>query len=128
MLLFQLFQLHLHHFLLLLLGELGEQESELQPHTPRRSPRRIDRFAKYTVSELAGWSDYDLEVVGRLAEPLSYNPATDKYEPISWEDAFPLVGSTLRALESPHQASFYTSGRLSNGLTAAFLFALIYAQ
>ena len=79
-------------------------------------------FALHTVSELAGWSDYDLEAVGRLAEPLSYNPETDKYEPISWEDAFALVGDTLRALESPHQASFYTSGRLSN--EATFLYQL----
>src|SRR5579862_6523077 len=30
-------------------------------------------FASHTVSELAGWSDYELEAVGRLAEPLSYN-------------------------------------------------------
>jgi molybdopterin-dependent oxidoreductase alpha subunit len=81
-----------------------------------------DFFALHTVSELAGWSDYDLEVVGRLAEPLSYNPDTDKYEPISWENAFALVGGTLRALESPHQASFYTSGRLSN--EATFLYQL----
>ncbi len=81
-----------------------------------------DFFALHTVSELAGWSDYDLEAVGRLAEPLSYNPETDKYEPISWEDAFLLAGDTLRALESPHQASFYTSGRLSN--EATFLYQL----
>ena len=60
--------------------------------------------------------------MGRLAEPLSYDPATDRYEPISWEDAFALVGDTLRALESPHQASFYTSGRLSN--EATFLYQL----
>ena len=79
-------------------------------------------FALHTVSELAGWSDYDLEAVGRLAEPLSYNPETDKYEPISWKDAFALVGDRLRALESPHQASFYTSGRLSN--EATFLYQL----
>jgi anaerobic selenocysteine-containing dehydrogenase len=46
---------------------------------------------------LAGWSDYDLEAVGRLAEPLSYNPASDKYEPISWEDAFALVGERCEA-------------------------------
>src|SRR5206468_7326674 len=58
----------------------------------------------------------------RLAEPLLYNPETDKYEPVSWEDAFTLVGETLRALESPHQASFYTSGRLSN--EATFLYQL----
>jgi molybdopterin-dependent oxidoreductase alpha subunit len=79
-------------------------------------------FAAHTVSELAGWSDYDLEAVGRLAEPLSYNPATDKYEPISWQDAFALVGDTLRHLASPHQACFYTSGRLSN--EATFLYQL----
>ena len=79
-------------------------------------------FALHTVSELAGWSDYDLEAVGRLAEPLSYNPETDKYEPISWKDAFALVGERLRVLESPHQASFYTSGRLSN--EATFLYQL----
>jgi anaerobic selenocysteine-containing dehydrogenase len=63
------------------------------------SPAKADRefFAAHTVSELAGWSDYDLEAVGRLAEPLSYNPASDKYEPISWEDAFALVGDKPRA-------------------------------
>jgi molybdopterin-dependent oxidoreductase alpha subunit len=53
---------------------------------------------------------------------VSYDPATDKYEPISWEDAFALIGETLRALESPHRAAFYTSGRLSN--EATFLYQL----
>ena len=88
------------------------------------APAKADRkfFADHTVSELAGRSDYDLEAVGRLAEPMSYDPASDKYEPISWEDAFALVGETLRGLESPHQASFYTSGRLSN--EATFLYQL----
>ena len=79
-------------------------------------------FAAHTVGELAEWSDYDLEKVGRLADPLSYNPATDKYEPISWADAFALVGDTLRGLDSPHEAAFYTSGRLSN--EATFLYQL----
>jgi molybdopterin-dependent oxidoreductase alpha subunit len=60
--------------------------------------------------------------VGRLAEPLSYDAASDKYEPISWDEAFALVGDTLRALESPDQAAFYTSGRLSN--EATFLYQL----
>ncbi|MDX6579406.1 MAG: hypothetical protein QOJ47_955 [Gaiellales bacterium] len=87
-------------------------------------PARANRefFAAHTVSELAEWSDYDLEAVGRLAEPMSYDPATDTYQPISWADAFALVGSTLRGLASPHQASFYTSGRLSN--EATFLYQL----
>ena len=79
-------------------------------------------FAAHTVSELEDWSDYDLEAAGRLAEPMSYDADSDKYVPVSWEDAFELVGSALRGLDSPHQASFYTSGRLSN--EATFLYQL----
>jgi len=81
-----------------------------------------DFFAAHTVSELAAWTDYDLENAGRLAEPVYYHAATDKYVPITWEDAFELVGSTLRGLDSPHEAAFYTSGRLSN--EATFLYQL----
>src|ERR1700757_3143194 len=99
-------------------------ENGIKHATWELQPAKADRdfFATHTVSELATWSDYDLEAVGRLAEPLLYNPKTDKYEPVSWEDAFTLVGETLRALKSPHQASFYTSGRLSN--EATFLYQL----
>src|ERR1700757_3127003 len=79
-------------------------------------------FAAHTVSELAEWSDYDLEDAGRLAEPMRYDAASDRYVPVSWDDAFNLVGSTLRGLESPHEAAFYTSGRLSN--EATFLYQL----
>src|SRR6267154_2220456 len=99
-------------------------ENGIKHVTWELQPAKADRdfFAAHTVSELATWSDYDLEAAGRLAEPLLYNPGTDKYEPVSWEDAFTLVGETLRALKSPHQASFYTSGRLSN--EATFLYQL----
>jgi molybdopterin-dependent oxidoreductase alpha subunit len=88
------------------------------------SRKRVGRdfFAAHTVSELAGWSDYDLENAGRLAEPVRYDAETDRYVPVSWDDAFELTGSILRGLESPHQAAFYTSGRLSN--EATFLYQL----
>jgi molybdopterin-dependent oxidoreductase alpha subunit len=79
-------------------------------------------FTAHTVSELAGWTDYDLEDAGRLSEPMRYDAASDRYAPISWQEAFGLVGETLRALPSPHQAAFYTSGRLSN--EATFLYQL----
>ena len=81
-----------------------------------------DFFAAHTVSELAAWTDYDLENAGRLAEPMCYDAATDKYVPITWEDAFELAGTTLRGLASPNEAAFYTSGRLSN--EATFLYQL----
>jgi molybdopterin-dependent oxidoreductase alpha subunit len=79
-------------------------------------------FAAYTVSELEKQSDYWLEEQGRLAEPMRYNSATDHYEPISWDDAFAMIGRHLRALETPDRADFYTSGRASN--EAAFLYQL----
>jgi len=99
-------------------------ENGVKHATWELAPTKADRefFATHTVGELAGWSDYDLEAAGRLAEPMSYDPASDKYVPISWEDAFALVGSALSGLESPDQASFYTSGRLSN--EATFLYQL----
>jgi molybdopterin-dependent oxidoreductase alpha subunit len=45
------------------------------------------------------------------------------YRPISWDDAYALCGNTLRDIESPHRAAFYTSGRASN--EAAFLYQLL---
>jgi molybdopterin-dependent oxidoreductase alpha subunit len=94
-------------------------ENGIKHVTWELAPALADRdfFANHTVSELAGWNDYDLESVGRLTEPYSYNPVNDKYEPIAWDDAFALVGNTLRGLGSPNQAAFYTSGRLSNEAT-----------
>ncbi|MDR0200170.1 MAG: FdhF/YdeP family oxidoreductase [Streptococcaceae bacterium] len=80
--------------------------------TPKRTTP--DFFARHTVTELATWTDYDLEENGRLTDPMSYNPETDKYEPITWENAFQLIAEELHKLDNPNQASFYTSGRLSN--------------
>ncbi len=77
-------------------------------------------FAKHSVSELRGWSDYELEQQGRLTEPLRYDPESDRYVAVTWEKAFEGIASGLNALESPNQAEFYTSGRASN--EAAFLY------
>ena len=79
-------------------------------------------FARYTVSELNELGHFEISNQGRLVEPLAYSKATDKYEPIAWEDAFTKIGSHLKALASPNDAIFYTSGRTSN--EAAFLYQL----
>src|SRR5271154_948061 len=86
--------------------------------------RRVTRefFAAHTVSELEQESDYWLEEQGRLTEPMRYDPATDHYVPVGWDEAFALVGRELSTLDDPNQAEFYTSGRSSN--EAAFMYQL----
>jgi molybdopterin-dependent oxidoreductase alpha subunit len=77
-------------------------------------------FANHTVTELLGWSDYQLENEGRITHPMIYDRANDTYRPIAWDDAFVRIGEILRGLPDPNMAEFYTSGRASN--EAAFLF------
>jgi molybdopterin-dependent oxidoreductase alpha subunit len=79
-------------------------------------------FAAHAVSELWEWSDFDLENEGRLTHPMVYDRASDRYRPISWDEAFAQIGAALRQLPHPDMAEFYTSGRASN--EAAFLYQL----
>lgn len=79
-------------------------------------------FAEYTFAELAARTDHWLEAQGRLTHPMIRRDGSTRYEPISWPAAFELIGETLRALQSPDEAIFYTSGRTSN--EAAFLYQL----
>ncbi len=83
-------------------------------------------FADHAVADLAGRSDYWLNQQGRLTEPMVRRAGATHYEPISWVDAFGLIGTELRALGSPWEAAFYTSGRTSN--EAAFLWQLFVRQ
>ncbi|AQS87739.1 formate dehydrogenase subunit alpha [Neoasaia chiangmaiensis NBRC 101099] len=86
--------------------------------------KRVTRafFEQHTVTELMAQSDYWLEEQGRLTEPMRYDSATDRYVPVSWDDAYAMIGDHLRALDNPDQAEFYTSGRTSN--EAAFLYSI----
>lgn len=77
-------------------------------------------FARHTVTELLGWSDHALENAGRLTHPMAYDAATDKYQPIGWDDAYARIAQALQAQADPNVVDFYTSGRASN--EAAFLF------
>ncbi|WP_164086386.1 FdhF/YdeP family oxidoreductase [Stenotrophomonas maltophilia] len=83
-------------------------------------------FAQHTVTELMAQTDYWLEMQGRLTEPMRYDAATDHYVPCSWDEAFALIGRHLQALDSPHQAEFYTSGRTPN--EAAFLYSIFVRE
>ncbi|TCM16079.1 molybdopterin-dependent oxidoreductase alpha subunit [Novosphingobium sp. PhB165] len=81
-----------------------------------------DFFARHTVSELWTWSDHALEDAGRLTEPLRYDPETDHFVPIPWDEAFARAGAVLQGLDHADACEFYCSGRASN--EAAFLYQL----
>jgi molybdopterin-dependent oxidoreductase alpha subunit len=80
-------------------------------------------FAEHTVQELLDWDDYHLEEAGRLTEPLRYDAASDRYLPVSWENAFAEIGRELRAIADRDSVVFYSSGRCSN--EASYLYALL---
>ncbi|MGH8499766.1 MAG: FdhF/YdeP family oxidoreductase, partial [Methylococcales bacterium] len=80
----------------------------------------------HTVSELSQQNDLWLEAQGRLTQPMRYEPSTDHYIPVAWDDAFQLIADQLQALEHPDLALFYTSGRTSN--EAAFLYQLFVRE
>lgn len=90
---------------------------------PRHDP---GFFSRYSVAELLERSDYWLGQQGRLTQPLYLREGGSHYEPISWTNAFELIGRELRALDHPDEAVFYTSGRTSN--EAAFLWQLFARQ
>ena len=87
--------------------------------------RRVTRefFREWPIAKLEEQSDQWLESQGRLVEPMIRRPGSDRYEPITWDAAFARIAEVLRALDSPNEAIFYTSGRTSN--EAAFLYQLL---
>ena len=77
-------------------------------------------FAENSVADLAGRSGYWLGQQGRLTTPMLLDGGATHYRPVTWDEAFGVIAEELRALDSPEEAVFYTSGRTSN--EAAFLY------
>ncbi|MFF8712473.1 FdhF/YdeP family oxidoreductase [Streptomyces sp. NPDC015184] len=91
------------------------EEATLRRVTP-------DFFAAHPVADLATRSGYWLGQQGRITQPMYLPEGAERYEAIDWERAFDIIAEELRALDSPDEALFYTSGRTSN--EAAFLLQL----
>ena len=106
--------------------EFCENGAKALAHEATKFRVTRDFFAAHSVTELMAQSDYWLEMEGRLTEPMRYDAATDHYVPVSWDDAFALIGRHLRALDDPDQAEFYTSGRTPN--EAAFLYSIFVRE
>ncbi|WP_174188862.1 FdhF/YdeP family oxidoreductase [Nocardia barduliensis] len=92
------------------------EEATLRTVTP-------EFFAAHSLADLSEKSGYWLGQQGRLTHPMVLRPGDTHYSPIAWEDAYRLIADTLRGLDSPDEAVFYTSGRTSN--ETAFLYQLL---
>ncbi len=91
------------------------EEATLKKVTP-------DFFSQYSVAEMSHWSDYKIGRSGRLTHPMILRPNATHYEKIDWSEAYEVIAQHLKALSSPNEGVFYTSGRSSN--EAAFLYGL----
>ena len=83
-------------------------------------------FTQHSIEDLAAQSDYWLNSQGRLTSPMVRHANATHYQPISWPDAFKMIADELNSLDSPDQASFYTSGKTTN--EPAFLLQLFARQ
>ncbi|MEB5750161.1 FdhF/YdeP family oxidoreductase [Leclercia adecarboxylata] len=102
--------------------ENGAKAVTWEATTKRVTP---EFFAEHTVNTLWSKSDFELEGYGRLTHPMKYDPQSDTFLPVAWDEAFARIGEVLRELP-PDEVEFYTSGRASN--EAAFLYQLFARQ
>ncbi|MET9487941.1 FdhF/YdeP family oxidoreductase [Nocardia sp. NPDC006630] len=92
------------------------EEATLRTVTP-------EFFAAHSIADLDGKSGYWLGQQGRITHPMVLRPGDTHYSPIAWDDAYRLIADNLRALASPDESVFYTSGRTAN--ETAFLYQLL---
>ncbi|HTG37545.1 FdhF/YdeP family oxidoreductase [Sphingomonas sp.] len=79
-------------------------------------------FKEHSLTDLRGWTDYELEQHGRLTHPMKYDAATDRYVAVEWDEAFDAIAAELKQI-NPKSAVFYASGRAS--LEASYMYALM---
>ena len=90
------------------------EEATLRTVTP-------EFWAKHSIAELAEKTEYWLGNQGRITHPVVIRPGDTHYSQISWDDAFELIGESIRATV-PERTVFYTSGRTAN--ESAFMYQL----
>ncbi|GGA68120.1 formate dehydrogenase subunit alpha [Pseudoclavibacter endophyticus] len=78
-------------------------------------------WAEHSIEDLRDKTEYWLGNQGRITQPVVIRPGETHYSPISWSDAFELVGERIRNT-TPDRCVFYTSGRTAN--ETAFMYQL----
>lgn len=80
-----------------------------------------DFWNRHSVAELQSWTPRQLEVSGRLIQPVLYSRGDSHFRTTTWEDAFSRIEKKLKRL-TPDETFWYFSGRSSN--EAGFLLQL----
>ncbi|SEI81313.1 formate dehydrogenase major subunit [Arthrobacter sp. yr096] len=78
-------------------------------------------WAEHSLADLDNKTEYWLGNQGRISEPVVIKPGDTHYSPISWTEAFALIGEHINAT-TPDKCVFYTSGRTAN--ETAFMYQL----
>lgn len=91
------------------------QSTDIQPPIP-------DAVFAHSLADFRELSGHQLEHLGRLNTPLHKAANSDRYEPISWEQALTMAASRFAATHS-ERSFFYSSGRSSN--EAGFVLQLL---
>ena len=81
-----------------------------------------DFFREHTLNDLRDWSDFDLEMQGRLTAPLRYDATSDRYVECSWDEAFAGIAAEMKPFD-PKAVVYYASGKAS--LETSYLYALL---
>jgi molybdopterin-dependent oxidoreductase alpha subunit len=79
-------------------------------------------WKKHSVQELQTWSPRQLEIAGRLIQPLLYTRGATHFQPVTWKEALTRIEQRFQSLH-PDQTFWYFSGRSSN--EAGFLLQLL---
>ena len=103
-------------------AEFCENGAKAVAEEATRARATPEFFARHSIAELDEKDEMWLGQQGRITHPMVARPGSTHYEPIEWADAFAMIAEHLRALGSPDEAIFYTSGRTSN--EAAFAYQL----
>jgi molybdopterin-dependent oxidoreductase alpha subunit len=82
---------------------------------------RPDFFGTYSIAQLQSFTPRELEICGRLTQPLLHRAGENYYQPISWDEASRRIVEKLKSIK-PDQSFWYFSGRSSN--EAGFLLQL----
>lgn len=107
-------------------NELGEfpsvcNKSVQAQSTDIQAPIPLEVF-DHTVAEFRELTAKEIENLGRLNTPIFKAAGSNRYVPITWDEAYEIGVKRLKAT-NPDRSFFYSSGRSAN--EAAFVFQLL---